>query len=311
MLVGAFARTVFMAAIIVAQRSWQVPVVTSQGLSVAMSLVIEPELSSTKSRSAGTWVIVRALVPQFASSVGGPLSYPFPGVPAAPSSAKVRGVVPPAPDVPGGPPTCDEDEHANNVAQRNHNQPVEKLKVFMALLESRAVGGATAAVWDDARDVGTRKRLTATAVRQTDLIRGAPRASNCVATAVVDLAARTFQTRAGLRRAHGADVRAADLVGLAGPTRELVAAAVVQRAAVLCCGGTGLGGARGAHVGCAYFVGLAGATIELAAATVVDAAAILARQGTGQWGARYTLVVVANLAGLTKAAIMGHPNHAT
>src|SRR5664279_5540053 len=310
MLLGAFARTVFMAAIIVAQRSWQVPVVTSQRLSVAMSLVIEPERSSTKSKSAGTWVIVHAIVPQFASSVGGPLSYPLTGVPAAPSSAKVRGV-PPAPDIPDGPPTCDEDEHAKSVAPRNHNQPVEELKVVMALLESRAVGGAAAAVWDDARDVRTRERLTATAVSQTDLIRGAPRASNCVATAVVDLATRTFQTRAGLRRAHGANVRAADLVGLARPARELVAAAVVQRAAVLCCGGTGLGGARGAHVGCAYFVGLAGATIELAAATVVDAAAILARQGTGQWGARYTLVVVANLAGLTKAAIMGHPNHAT
>src|SRR5664279_5336418 len=280
MLVGAFARTVFMAAIIVAQRSWQVPVVTSQRLSVAMSLVIKPERSSTKSRSAGTWVIVRALVPQFASSVGGPLSYPLTGVPAAPSSAKVRGV-PPAPDVPDGPPTCDEDEHAKNVAPRNHNQPVEELKVVMALLESRAVGGAAAAVWDDARDVRTRERLTATAVSQTDLIRGAPRASNCVATAVVDLAARTFQTRAGLRRAHGADVRAADFVGLARPARELVAAAVVQRAAVLSGGSAGLGCTDRANVRAADFVGLARPTRELVAAAVVQRAAVLCCGGTG------------------------------
>src|SRR5512142_254689 len=70
MLAGELARTTCMAWIMVAQRSAQVPVLGSQGLSSAMALVMVPERSSTSSRSAGSWAILLALLPQLASKVG-------------------------------------------------------------------------------------------------------------------------------------------------------------------------------------------------------------------------------------------------
>jgi hypothetical protein len=87
MLVGEVASTVRMAAIMVVQRWAQVPLAGSQGSSSEMPFVIDPERSSTRSKSAGNWVMLLALLPQFKVDVG------FEGEP--PSSFKVT--LPPVP----------------------------------------------------------------------------------------------------------------------------------------------------------------------------------------------------------------------
>ena len=70
MLVGEVASTVRMADIMVVQRWAQVPLAGSQGASSEMLFVIDPERSSTRSKSAGSWVMLLALLPQFKVDVG-------------------------------------------------------------------------------------------------------------------------------------------------------------------------------------------------------------------------------------------------
>src|SRR5512146_1291595 len=76
MLAGDAARTVRMDWIMVAQRSEQRVLPAVHGSALARSLVMEPERSKTRSRSAGTWVMVLASLPQFTSAVGAVLPPP-------------------------------------------------------------------------------------------------------------------------------------------------------------------------------------------------------------------------------------------
>jgi hypothetical protein len=87
MLVGDVASTVRMADIMVVQRWAQVMLAGSQGSSSEMLFVIDPERSSTRSKSAGNWAMLLALLPQFKVDAG------FEGAP--PSNFNVT--LPPAP----------------------------------------------------------------------------------------------------------------------------------------------------------------------------------------------------------------------
>src|ERR1039457_5888371 len=295
-----------MAAIMVVQRWAQVPLAGSQGSSSEMPFVIEPERSSTRSKSAGNWVMLLALLPQFKIDVGvegeppSRFTVTLPPVPLE----RLSETAPPLPARPVGSPTRDPDEHPASPASKSRAGRVAIVdSVFdMVFLFRIAVDDSAAAVRQRTRDIAAGGGLTAATARETDLCGCAARAGHLVTTTVVDGPARALLACTGLGNAGRADVCIAGFVGLAGAAGELVAAAIVDGAAVLAGRGAGLGRAGRAQVGGTNLVGLAGAAGELVAATVVEGAAVLARRGAGLGRAGRTEVGGADLVGLAGAA---------
>jgi hypothetical protein len=175
MLVGDVASTLRMADIMVVQRWAQVTLAGSHGLSSEMLLVIDPERSSTRSKSAGNWAMLLALLPQFKVEAGFEGTPPsifkvtLPPVPGDKSSDRA----PPLPDALAGSPTTESDEQAATPVSRTMTRTACDFVFHMASLLHIASDDAAAAIRHSGLDTAAGGGLTAAAVGETDLRGGA------------------------------------------------------------------------------------------------------------------------------------------